>query len=289
MTDIIGGEAATETPPGGEAPQAAAAGTNVERPAWAPEKFWDGEKGELRTEDMATSYANLQKLIGSKVGELGAASKRQLVDALPEEMKALYGADLRAALAEDQEFLAPLIEKALADKLPQAPEAYMAPEGADIDIEHPAFARASEIAKSAGLSQEAFSELVGVAIDLLSPYEGPLSYDTAALKQAIGPDVERRAATVGAHVRGVLGEEVGNTLLRAAVHPDAFLALEKLVHASSEKPLPLAGEGVGQEVLTEAQLKHEMTDPRYWNPAKRDPSFVERITRGFQKLAGDRL
>ena len=31
------------------------------KPDWAPEKFWDAEKGELRTEDLAKSYAELEK------------------------------------------------------------------------------------------------------------------------------------------------------------------------------------------------------------------------------------
>ncbi len=291
MSDVIGGDAAAQTPPENAAPvDGASAGTNaVERPAWAPEKFWDGEKGELRQEDLATSYGTLQKLIGSKVGELGAASKRQLVEALPDEMKQLYGSELRTARAADEEFLKPLREAWLAEAMPKAPEAYTAPEGVDIDIEHPAFAKAAEIATKCGMSQEAFNDLVGVAMELLAPYEGPLNYDVPALKEAIGPDVEQRAAAVGNRVRSLVGPEAGNALLRSTLHPEAFLALAQLVKASSEGPLPLDGDPSIPGQLTEAQLRHDMLDPRYWNPSKRDPSFVQRIEQGFKRLHSDRI
>lgn len=291
MTDTIGGEPGAETQPDG-APSPVAAGPTDGPPEYLAnglEKFWDGDAKSLKGEDLARSYREVQSLIGRRVGDLSPAARKQLAESLPDEMRATWSSEIKAALAEDQEFLGPLIEKALAEKLPKAPEAYMAPEGADIDIEHPAFAKAAEIATKAGMSQDAFNELIGVAVELLAPYEGPLSYDVPALKEAIGPDVEQRAAAVGNRVRSLLGPDEGNVLLRSAMHPDAFLALERLVKATSEEPLPLEGDGAGQGQATEEQLRHDMLDPRYWNPAKRDPSFVARITEGFRKLHGDRI
>ena len=35
------------------------------KPEWLAEKFWDGEKGEIRTETLARSYAELEKRFGS--------------------------------------------------------------------------------------------------------------------------------------------------------------------------------------------------------------------------------
>lgn len=34
-------------------------------PEWAPAKFWDKEKGEVRVQDLGKSYQNLEKLLGS--------------------------------------------------------------------------------------------------------------------------------------------------------------------------------------------------------------------------------
>lgn len=289
MTDAIGGEPGTETQPGG-APSSAAAGTSDGPPEYLAnglEKFWDGEAKTLKGEDLARSYREVQSLIGRRVGDLSPAARKQLAESLPDEMRATWSNEIKAALAGDEEFLGPLREQWLTEAMPKAPEAYMAPEGVDLDVEHPAFGKAAEIARKAGMSQDAFAELVGVAVELLAPYEGPLSYDVPALKEAIGPDVERRAAAVGNRVRSLLGPDEGNTLLRSAMHPEAFLALEKLVQATSEEPLPLGGEGGGQGQFTEADLRKMTQDPKYWR--ERDPSLIAQVTAGFRKLYGDRI
>lgn len=44
-----------------ETPKAPEAPAKKERPAHIPEKFWDAEKGEVRVEDLAKSYAELEK------------------------------------------------------------------------------------------------------------------------------------------------------------------------------------------------------------------------------------
>ena len=41
---------------------------------------------------------------------------------------------------------------------------------------------------------------------------------------------------------------------------------------------------VGQ--LDENSLKQMMQDPRYHNPAKQDPAYIEKVTQGFKKLYG---
>lgn len=51
--------------PGANAPTPPPAQTGVkERPEWAKEKFWDAEKGEVRVEELATSYNQMEKYFG---------------------------------------------------------------------------------------------------------------------------------------------------------------------------------------------------------------------------------
>ena len=38
--------------------------------------------------------------------------------------------------------------------------------------------------------------------------------------------------------------------------------------------------------ITEDQLRSMMSDERYHNPAKRDPSFVKQVEEGYKKLYG---
>ena len=44
------------------------------------------------------------------------------------------------------------------------------------------------------------------------------------------------------------------------------------------------GEASPTGQLKEENLRQMMQDPRYWNVAKRDPSFVRQVDEGFQKL-----
>jgi hypothetical protein len=52
---------ALDTPAGTPAAPVVAAPTKIERPAYIPEKFWDADKGGVRTEAMAASYAELER------------------------------------------------------------------------------------------------------------------------------------------------------------------------------------------------------------------------------------
>lgn len=52
------GEAAPVSPASPQAP------AGVARPEWIKEKFWDPDKGEVRTQDLANSYNQIEKYIG---------------------------------------------------------------------------------------------------------------------------------------------------------------------------------------------------------------------------------
>lgn len=53
------------TPPAGAQSQTSIV-TEVTRPEWAPEKYWDSDKKVVRYEDMAKGYTHLEKLLGSE-------------------------------------------------------------------------------------------------------------------------------------------------------------------------------------------------------------------------------
>lgn len=95
-------------------PIEAAPSTN-QRPDFIPEKFWDAQKGEAKLDQLAISYANLEKAFSSK----SQAPKKPGADASPED-QAKYFADLRKFTGapekpEDYGLKAP-------DKLPEGVE-----------------------------------------------------------------------------------------------------------------------------------------------------------------------
>lgn len=67
-----------------------AAPSTVTRPEYIPEKFWDAQKGEPKIDQLAISYANLEKAFSSK----SQAPKKPGADATPEQ-QAQYFAELR--------------------------------------------------------------------------------------------------------------------------------------------------------------------------------------------------
>ena len=67
-----------------------AAPSTVTRPEYIPEKFWDAQKGEAKIDQLAISYANLEKAFSSK----SQAPKKPGADATPED-HAKYFSELR--------------------------------------------------------------------------------------------------------------------------------------------------------------------------------------------------
>jgi hypothetical protein len=82
-------QSATTTDTTAQTPIEAAPSTN-QRPDYIPEKFWDAQKGEAKLDQLAISYANLEKAFSSK----SQAPKKPGADASPED-QAKYYADLR--------------------------------------------------------------------------------------------------------------------------------------------------------------------------------------------------
>lgn len=278
---LVGSEAplAQGTPPAA-APSGSEAGA---KPAWLVEdKFWDGEAKAVRVEDMHKSYRELQSAFGKRINELPPAARKTLFEAVPDDVRTAWAKEERDRLADDPEFLTPLQEKWLAEKLPKAPEKYEPPADLPIDTEHPAFAELAVVAKEAGLSQDAFNKLAKMGLDLVAPYEANPTLET--LTAAIGPDLAPRAMAVGNRMRTLLGEEQGNALLRTMRTPEHFLALERLVHAGGERPIPMGEAAPTAPAWTAQTLLQATMDDRYLPGPKHDPAFHASVTAGFRKV-----
>lgn len=256
------------------------------RPEWAPEQFWDADAGQVRVEDLAKSYREAHSLIGRRVGDLSPDARRKLAESLPDEMRAAWGEEIRAGLAEDEEFLKPLREK-WSEGLPKAPDAYSfeqieLPDGLSLDAEHPVLAKAAELAKEWGLPQERFAQLVALGAEL-SPPQASLEDRMAA----VGPDFVQRAAAATNRARSIAGEDQGSRAAIDAVlaelqSPEAFRGLELLLAARGERRMPDDPGGQPAVAQTEAELNKMQADPRYWKD--RDPSFIQQVQQGFARL-----
>jgi hypothetical protein len=118
--------------------------STVTRPDYIPEKFWDAQKGEAKLDQLAISYANLEKAFSSK----SQAPKKPGADASPED-QAKYYADLRKFTGA-----------------PEKPEDYgikapdNLPEGVEWNAE--LAGKAAGIAHKYGVPPEALHELINL-------------------------------------------------------------------------------------------------------------------------------
>src|SRR6185295_17634969 len=100
-----------------------------------------------------------------------------------------------------------------------------------------------------------------------------------AWKAAI-PDLELRANVVTNRLKA-LAPEHAQELMEHLRSPNAFLAVEALVKATSSKPLALEGATTEGEV-TQAKLDEMMSDPKYWREHDRD--LIARVEKGFKRI-----
>lgn len=276
-------ENAGENAPAGDTISAA-----PQPPEWlgGDTKFWDGEKGEVRAEDIHKSYREVQSLIGRRVGDLSADARRKLAESLPDEMRATWDAETRAKLLEDPEFIDPLKARWAEENKPSgAPESYAPPEGLDLDTDSPLLGEFGELARKFNLPQEQYAELVAFGVRMLDPYTSGL--DEEGLKKALGADLPDRAKIVTNRVKSLAGEHA-DIFLSELKSPSSFLAVEALLKANATKPLALEP-GAAPSAVTEAELKQMMADPRYCDPYKRDPTFEAKVNEGWRKLYGDTI
>lgn len=218
----------------------------AQRPDYIPEKFW--RDGAPDIENMAKSYAELTAWKNTKTEEL---------------MKQLDAERLKAR--------------------PEAADKYEIPdiEGVDKQLlaESPLVAYWRETAFNAGLPQEAFNEGIAKYMEALD---------------MTGPNLEEEAKVLGENAEARIAA-VSQWAQAQFTDPAEFEAIQRLGQSAAgikvlERMMgnPATGNDnvAVPKVVTIEQLKQMQLDPRYWNPASRDPQFVKDVDEGFQRLYG---
>lgn len=228
-----------------------------ERPPELPEKFWNPETGEIRVPELTRSYVELEKW------------RSQGVDAL----KPVVEEELKAKLREG----AP--ETPDAYELPTREELKL-PEGLDFDPNNPTVGKFRELAHKYGVSKEDFKAIMA---DYAAEVVG--SYDPQAELAKLGDTAQARISAVQSVLKAKLGDEGLEALKPAIVDAQSFTALEKLLSETGTLK-PAEGGGApgtaGGETL--ADIEKLMNDPRYYDPVKRDISYIEDVQARLRKL-----
>ena len=219
-----------------------------ERPEYIPEKFW--REGKPDIENLAKSYAELTSWKNTKTEEL---------------LKTIDAERLKAR--------------------PEAVDGYTLPEIEGIDAEElagsPLVSFWKQTAFEMGLPQDKFEEGMQQYIDALD-MSGP---DLDSEIKLLGENGEARIQAVSVWAQQNFAEPSEfEAIQRLGQSAGGIRVLERLMGSSSgggtEAPL--------QKSISIDDLKKMQLDPRYWNPASRDSSFVKEVDDGFQRLYSGR-
>lgn len=219
-----------------------------EVPVERPE--WLPEKFKS-AEDLATAYSSLEGKLGQKEEEYKNA------------------------------FLKELEQEAYANR-PESAGDYELPEGIDDEL-----ASGNELldwwSKTAfenGYSQDEFSEGINMYLNAINA-DVP-DYDAELEK--LGDNANARTEAVSLFANQMFPEEQLPAIERMCETADGVMALETIMNAMKQGGPATDGTAVG--MISETQLQQMMNDPRYHDPARRDPNYVQQVEAGFKKLYG---
>jgi hypothetical protein len=200
-------------------------------------------------EDMAASYASLESKLGQGQNEIRAQIEREL------EVSALEG---RPETAGDYEL----------------PEQINEAEAVDNEM----LAWWAEHSFENGYSQEEFADGIAKYAAYMESQEPNLE----AERQALGENADARIEAVDLWASKNVPEEFADQIELLGQSAKGIKMLEHLMYQSQQTSPQ--GQFVAPQATNENQLKTMMQDPRYWNPAQRDPNYVKQVQEGFSKL-----
>jgi len=234
------------------------------RPDWAPEKFWDAAKGELRTQDLAKAHGELEQKLGKGRDGLKAEI----------EAERLKG---RPAKPEDYAIKVPekgapaglvLLDKPpAADFKPEDGKRYFV-----VDPKDPLLAFWRGHAHQVGLSNDDFMKGVMTFAEAQAarqPSEEAIKAFRTAEWQKLGDHGEARAQHAWGRLVGIVGEEKAKALEASIDSAAAIEALETILEKAGEPKFSPGATGAAPAGATEEDARKIMREPDYWqNPAK---------------------
>tara|TARA_R110000822_G_scaffold45294_8_gene121235 strand:- start:906 stop:1616 length:711 start_codon:yes stop_codon:yes gene_type:complete len=200
-------------------------------------------------EDMAASYSSLESKLGQGESELRSQIEQEM------QTSALEG---RPETAGD----------------------YVLPDIIDEEqaVDNEMLAWWADHAHENGYSQEEFSDGIAKYAEHMAS-QGP---DLETEKRSLGENAEARIEAVDLWANKFFPEEYSDQIELLGQSAQGIKMLEHFMK-QSQQSTP-AGQFQAPVSTTQDDLDTMMKDPRYWNPAKRDPAYVKSVQDGFSKL-----
>jgi hypothetical protein len=225
------------------------------RPDWLPEKFF--KDGKPQVETLAKAYTELER-----------TNTRKIEDVRAEALKSLMEKSERPKAATDY---------ALPEKLPEFINK-------DELAKHPLTQWWRTFAWERGFKQDEFN--AGLEKYLIAA--APQMPDRDAEIKKLGDNAQQRIAAVRAFVdKNVTDKAELDAIDQVAITAAGVAAIERLMRLAGDQKIDDGkgggNAGNGEPVKTRADIEKMMQDPRYWNPARRDPAFIKEVQDWFEK------
>lgn len=199
-------------------------------------------------EDLASSYSALE----SKLGQ----SEQQIRDALIQEF-----------------------ETEAYSNRPDSVGDYVIPETIDESMagDNELFQWWANHAFENAYSQEEFEAGIEKYAEFIDA-QGP---DLDAERAALGENADARIEAVDLWSQQFFPEEYQDAILQIGATAGGIEALEYMMSQSGSS---VGGQSQPVQQVNHNDLQSMMQDERYWNPAKRDAGYVQKVQEGFSKL-----
>jgi len=227
---------------GGEAPP--------ERPEFIPEKFWDGEKGEVRLEGLAKSYGELEK-------------NRVNPDKLKEQWE----------------------EERLASR-PDTSADYALPDDERFDADalaaSPIVATFRDIAHQAGMNQDQFNEGL---VKYAEVYQAQLQEQATKEIEALGENAQTRLDAARQWAEANFKDGELEAIQQIATTAAGVSVLERFMKSTRESGIGDSDNNdmLGSDQWTEADVMRIMQTKEYYDQSLGDPKLRAKVEEWFKK------
>jgi len=233
------------------APIATETPSEVIKPDYIQDKFWNAETKEVNIENLASSYNSLESKLGSRTEDLSKQIRTDLEN----------------------------------ERLSKVPESYKlnVPEmdqntKVTISEDMPIVQWWGKTAKEAGLSQEQYD--AGVNAFVQNATANLPNPDLE--RQKLGDSGKERIEAANMWSKKHLSPDAYNAISGFASTADGVKALEEVMKLTKDSSMPTAPTQV-DVAATMDDLKSMLNDPRYYDSARRDPAYVRRVTELYEK------
>lgn len=221
------------------------------RPDHIPEKFWDAEKGVVRSDALVQSYTELERRMSKTPAQLEREIRERL---------------------EGERF----------GKRPADPVGYkfevsdgILPEGTDwkVDENDPMLDWWRQHAYEQGLDQEGFRAGIDAYVQARLGGEPDLQAEVARLGENSQERIERAVNWTKANLTQASFDAIADAMQTA----EAFQALEELMEKAGEPRFSKGEPSKAPSAKSRDEVVAMMNDERYWHHAKRDPAYVKQV------------